>query len=162
MKTHALVFLAVSCLIAALGGCGSSARDAAPPEAIGSWQQERLIEGPAAASLVNAMHPTSVAPVTSWVGYYGGGIGITVYASRFADAAQAGSMLEAMKTALGGEKSGFTAPQPQVLAAQSGFRTSGMNKEHFFYVRGAWLIWIEGKATDLEMTVRAVRWVRPA
>ena len=160
MKKHAcsLGFL-LPVLLGILGCGGSSGQDAAPPLAIGSWQQARLLQGPQAVSMVNAMHPTSAAPAICWVGYYGG---ITVYGSRFQSPEQARSAYDAMKNGLGQEKSGFTPAQPLTVAGQAGFHTTGVNKEHFFYVRGSWLIWVEGKAEDFAPTVRSMRWGKAA
>ena len=161
MKQHALVLLLLCSALAWGAACSApSGQDAAPPLAIGAGQQDRLIEGPQARSMVDAMHPTPVAPVSSWVGYYGVGKGITIYASKFNDPAQAQSSIEAMKTTMGQDKSGFTPPESQMVARQAGFHTTGVNKEHFFYTRGSWLIWIEGQSGDFEPTVKSIRWVR--
>jgi hypothetical protein len=110
--------------------------------------------------MVRTMHPSSIAPKQSWVGYYGGGKGITVYASRFDDPAQAQSALSQMRDALGGGNSGFEPPRPSTVEKQQGFTTQGVNRDHFFYARGPWLIWIEGKTTDFQPTLKAIRWGR--
>lgn len=167
MKQHSRfpTLLAASCVAVAslwlLGSCGSANKDASPPLSIGKLQQARLLEDQAALNVVHTMHPTPTAPLRAWVGYYGGGDGITIYASRFPDAAQAQSTLEAVRSAIdkGSDGySGFSPAQAFTAGKQPGFHTSGMKKEHFFYTHGPWLVWIEGKPTDLAPTVGAMRW----
>ena len=143
-------------------GGPSGGQDASPPLSIGKWQQARYLDGQQAQSVVNTMHPTPVTPTTSWVGYYGGGIGITIYASKFASPAEAQSALDGMRAGIAKENSGFSEPTTRVVAKQNGFHTEGVNKQHFFFVRNSWLIWIEGKDSDFEPTVQSIRWARPS
>jgi len=164
MKNQLPVLMFLAVLLSGLPSCGGGpgALDAAPPLSIGPWQQERYFEAAEAKAMIDRMHPTSIAAVNWWVGYYGGGNGITIYASKFTDPAQAQSALEAMRDAIGQSKTGFAPPQAATIAKQPGYRTTGMNKEHFFYAHNTWLIWIEGKTGDFEPTVKSMRWVKPS
>jgi hypothetical protein len=138
--------------------CGRKAGEALPPLSIGHLAQNRLLEGDRAQAAVTDMHSMSVAPERSWVASYGGAGGVTIYASRFATPTQAETALGQMRAAMAEGKSGFGTSKPETAARQAGYRTEGLSQSHFFFVRGSWLIWIEGRPTDFAPAVKAIRW----
>jgi hypothetical protein len=120
------------------------------------------MRGEEATATINSMQPVTTAPVDAWVAYYGGsGDRMTVYASKFATPTEAETVLGRIRTAFASSSTGYGASKPITAARQNGYKVTGLGEDHFLYVKGAWLIWIQGKARDFPPAVTALVWSRP-
>jgi hypothetical protein len=129
-----------------LSACGREP----PPVQVGGLPPSvldlNLIEragGDPARALIARLHPGPLAPAESEVGFYGSGDRRAVlYVSRFASADTAHAQLAMMAAMIGRGRGGFGHHSEVAIGGTAVHATLGQGRAHFFYTRGAEVVWL--------------------
>lgn len=141
-------------LTAAMPGLAGTAEVGLPPS-IAGMELVRTVRGAEAAAIIDRLHRGDVATRSNAIGEYeGGGKSATYYVSLYDDPARAVQAMEDMAGVMSGGGHGFSHLMKRSADGREFYMALGQGQAHYFFVRGAELVWL---AVDVDVAEGAVR-----
>lgn len=150
--------LAACLLLITMEPCFAAAEGGAVvrlPQSIAGMELVQAIEGDEAAAIIDRLHHGTVSTRANAIGEYeGGGRSATYYVSLYDDSGQAVQAMEDMAAVMSGGGHGFSHLMKRTADGEEFYMALGQGQAHYFFARGAELVWL---AVDMEVAEGAVK-----
>jgi hypothetical protein len=128
-----------------------------PPKTMGALQLVHALRGMEALQAIDRLHGKGIAGTDGYVAHYErGGLVAMLYVSRSARSSTTGAQIEKMATGIRAGKTPFSHLKSSERNGTTVYSALGEGKIHYFYRRGADVIWL---AADPPVAREAVQYL---
>lgn len=150
-----LVLIIVVGIVWAFAGNRQEAEDAIPHK-IGDLTLATSVTGPEALAQIEQLHGKGVGITGGYMAQYKGrGAEMMVWVGKTDTAATAQKLLALMTERIRAGNQTFTPPTEIYIERTTVYRTTGIGQQHYYYQKGAQVIWLAITSAEPELLVKA-------